>query len=218
MNGKLSVKAVYLNVYVTVKSFKFINRCCKSNIISVSALVALVACVSGGTGAWDIGLGADVVLDLGSGSGLGSTFSIFACGVLSLGWVVVFLGDGNGTVDVEGSLGDLAVLFLVVSSGGGFGDLSLIGNGVFVWDNDVLGTDVSVRSSGLGGQLSVGTGSLGSGEFGVLRSEAVSWTVWSTSAVLLLWRWACWGTSTVVLEGDGGDSSDEGGDNEFHFS
>ena len=43
------------------------------------------------------------------------------------------------------------------SSGGGFGNLSLVGDGVLVWDDDVLGTDVSVRSSGFGGELGVGT-------------------------------------------------------------
>jgi len=96
-------------------------------------------------------------LDLGSGSGLGSTFSIFAGGVLTLGGVVVFLGNADGTVDIEGSLGNFTVLLLVGSSGGGFGNLSLVGDGVLVWDNDVLGTDVSVRSSGFGGELGVGT-------------------------------------------------------------
>lgn len=129
---------------------------------SSSSVAALVAdsswsSGSGGAGARDIGLGASVVLDLGSGSGLGSTFSIFAGGVLTLGGVVVFLGNADGTVDIEGSLGNFTVLLLVGSSGGGFGNLSLVGDGVLVWDNDVLGTDVSVRSSGFGGKLGVGT-------------------------------------------------------------
>ena len=94
--------------------------------------------------------------------------------MLTLGGVVVFLRDADGTVDVEGSLGDLAVLLGVGSSGGGFGNLSLIGDGVLVWDHDVLGTDVSVGSSGFRGELGVGTGSLLSGELSALASNAVS--------------------------------------------
>jgi len=215
MNGKFWTKAVYFNVYVTVKSFKLINMGCKSNI---SVVAASLAWRSGGTGAWDIGLGADVVLDLGSGSGLGSTFSIFACGVLSLGWVVVFLGHSDWTVDVEGSLGDLTVLFLVGSSGGWLGDLSLVSNGVLVWDDDVLGTDVSVRSSGLGGQLGVSTGSLGSGELSVLVTEVISLTVLSTSTVLFLFTSGDFVAWTARGEVDSGSASDEGSNNEFHFS
>ena len=41
----------------------------------------------------------------------------------------------------------------MVTSGGGLGDLGLVGNGVLVWDDDVLGTDVGVGSSGLRGEL-----------------------------------------------------------------
>jgi hypothetical protein len=114
-------------------------------------------------------------------------------------------------------------LFLVVSTGGGLRDLSLIGNGVFVWDDDVLGTDVSVRSSGFGGELGKGSGSLSAVELGVLVSKVISLTVLSgavlsggvlsATAVLFLFA-ALWGT----LERDGGDASDEGSNNEFHFS
>ena len=129
---------------------------------------------TGGAGAWDIGLGASVVLNLGSGSGLGGTLSIFAGGVLTLGGVVVFLGNADGTVDIEGSLGNFAVLLLVGSSGGGFGNLSLVGDGVLVWDHDVLGTDVSVGSSGLRGELGVRTGSFLSGELSVLATDGIA--------------------------------------------
>ena len=187
---------------------------CKSNISVIALITASSAWVTGGTCAWDIGLGADVVLDLGSGSGLGSTFSIFAGGLLSLGWVVVFLSDADWTVDVEGSLGDLAVLFLVVSSGGWLGDLSLIGNGVFVWDDDVLGTDVSVRSGGFGCEFSISSCSLGRCEVSVLVTEIITGTVLSATTVLLLLLAASW----LALKWDGGDHSDEGSNNEFHFS
>lgn len=113
-------------------------------------------------------------MDLGSGSGLGGTFTVFAGGVLSLGGVIVLLADADGSVDVEGSLGDLTVLFLVGTSVGGLGDLSLIGNGVLVWDDDVLGTDVGGGSSGFGGELGVCAGSILSSELSVLASDGVS--------------------------------------------
>ena len=101
----------------------------------------------------------------------------------------------------------------MVSTGGGLRDLSLIGNGVFVWDDDVLGTDLSLGSSGFGGELGVGSGSLGTGELGVLVSEVISLTVLSATAVLFLLA-ALWGT----LERDSGDASDEGSNSEFHIS
>ena len=93
---------------------------------------------------------------------------------MTLGGVVVLLRHADGSVDVEGSLGNFAVLFLVGTSGGGFGNLSLVGDGVFIWDDDVLGTDIGVGSSGLGGELGVGTGSLGSGELGVLVTDGIA--------------------------------------------
>jgi hypothetical protein len=155
---------------------------------------------------------------LGSGSGLGDTFSVLAGGVLSLGGVVVLLGDADGTVDVEGSLGDLAVLLLVGSLGGGLGNLSLVGDGVLVWDDNVLGTDVGVGSSGLGGEFGVGSGSLGGAQSGVLSTEGVS------SASVAGGASASWGAFAHVsilargaVEGDGGGKSEEGCNNEFHL-
>ena len=177
----------------------------------------------GSTGAWDIGLGALVVLDLGSGSGLGSTFSVFACGVLSLGWVVVFLWYADGSGDIEGSLGNFTVLLLVGSSHGGFGNLSLVGDGVLVWDDDVLGTDLGVGSSGLGGELGVSTGSLLTTEGSGLSTEVVS-TAWgsvSATAWGIAWgastsgeSWGSWG----AFEGDGGSTSDKGSNDEVHLN
>ena len=105
----------------------------------------------------------------------------------------------------------------MVSTGGGLRDLGLIGNGVLVWDDDVLGTYLSLGSSGLGGEFGVGSGSFGRGQVGVLVSKAISLplsvSVLSAAAVLFLLA-ALWGT----LERDGGDASDEGSNSEFHFS
>lgn len=135
-------------------------------------------------------------MNLGSSSGLGGTLAVLAGGVLALGGVVVFLGHADGSVDVEGSLGNFAVLFLVGTSGGGLGNLSLVGDGVLVWDDDVLGTDVGVGSSGLGGELGVGSGSLGAGELSGLGTDGVSSTV-LTAAAVLLWGadFVAWATS-----------------------
>jgi hypothetical protein len=147
---------------------------------------------------------------------LGSTLTILAGGVLSLGGVVVLLGHADGSVDVEGSLGNLAVLLLVGSSGGGLGNLSLVGHGVLVWDDDVLGTDVGVGSGGLGGELGVRSSSLGTAEGGLLVTKGVSLSVAGVAVLLArsdVLATASWG----ALERDGGGNSEEGSNSEFHL-
>lgn len=110
------------------------------------------------------------------------------------------------------------------SSGGGFGNLSLVGDGVLVWDDDVLGTDVSVRSSGFGGELGVGTGSLLSGELSVLASNGVVGgtgtvgTTVSSGVTISASGSANWFTAWGAFEGNGGGRSDKGSKDEFHLN
>ena len=152
-------------------------------------------------------------MDLGSGSSLGGSLTVLAGGVLTLGGVVILLRHADGSVDVEGSLGDLAVLLLVGASGGGLGDLSLVGHGVLIWDHDVLGTDLGVGSSGLGGELGEGAGSLLSSELSVLVTESISGLgtpgtiAWSALALV---NW-------LASEGDGLGESEESSNDEFHL-
>jgi len=110
----------------------------------------------------------------------------------------------------------------VGSSGSGLRDLSLVGNGVLVWDHDVLGTNVSVGSSGLGGELGVRSGSLGSSELSVLGTNLVSSRSSSVDgsgfvSALRLTGWNLVATSWGTLESDSGSGSDEGSNDEFHF-
>lgn len=110
------------------------------------------------------------------------------------------------------------------SSGGGFRNLSLIGDGVLVWDDDVLGTDVSVRSSGFGGELGVGTGSLLSGELSVLASNGVArgtGTVGGSSTSAWVTGIVAWGAlldTWGAFESNGRGGSDKGSNSEFHLN
>lgn len=155
---------------------------------------------------------------------MGGTLAVLAGGVLSLGGVVVLLRHADRSVDVEGSLGNLAVLLLVGSSGGGLGNLGLIGHGVLVWDHDVLGTDVGVGTGGLGGELGVGSGSLGTAESGLLVTNGVTLTGVGVVAGVLAWLvlfavaselWG--GGSWGAFEGNSGGGSEESSNSEFHF-
>ena len=78
---------------------------------------------------------------------VGGRFGTFA-GVLTL------LSDFDSTLDSEGSLGNTASLILLFGLGAGLRNLSLVGDGLLVWDNDLLGTDFGGRSSELGGECS----------------------------------------------------------------
>ena len=188
INRKLFVSKVGLNstiidlIRVYVRHIRF----CSS--------VAFVAWA----GAWDISFsnGGGVVLDLGSWSGLRSSLSWFGGDVLSLSLVVVFLGDADWTGDVESSSGNLAVLLGFLSLGAAFWDLSLVGDGVLVWDDDVLGTDLGLGGSGLGWEL---------GETGLVieltwsEDGLSTWeTAWGNSWAVKDWGFA-WGSTLVAL-------------------
>ena len=107
------------------------------------------------------------------------------------------------------------------ASSGRLGDLGLISHGVLIWDHDVLGTNLSVGSSRLGGELGERASSLGSGELSVLVTESVSTgtsssspgtIAWGAVALVDLWLLA-WGAA----EGDGLGESEESSNDEFHF-
>jgi len=146
--------------------------------------------------------------------------------VLGLGLVVVRLGDSDGAADIEGSLGKGALLGLSLTVRLGLRDLSLVGNGVLVGDDDVLGTDLGLGASGLGGELGVSTSSLGTGEggrdTGRSTSRAGSTAVAGISVAVSTRgaRIADLGLAAAVgvhaLEGSSGGNTEESNDGEFH--
>ena len=214
---------------------------------SDSCLGASASSTSGAVGGdWDGGLTATVVADLDSGSGLGSSFSALLGAGLTLLLVGVLLADGDLTVDLEFSLGNLTVLLGGLSVGDGLGNLGLVGDGVFVWDGDLGSADLGVGVGGFSAESGVTIGTVGGGwESGVgvhvsthnlLGDETESWSgtgSFGLSSVVgravhlavpfWLRGWYNWlssstSTSTVVLDGDGSGGSDEGNKgSEFHF-
>jgi len=141
--------------------------------------------------AWDVGFGTYIVANLGSWSGLWCTFSFLAWAVLSFWLIVVFFEDRDWSWNIEGSFGNLLFLGWVLSSWLGFTNFSLISHGVFIWDNDVLGSNLCLWSSWFWGKFSEWSSSWLGWENGVLRSNVESWSrLVSLSA---FWHW-CWGT------------------------
>ena len=123
---------------------------------SDSCLGASASSTSGAVGGdWDGGLTATVVADLDSGSGLGSSFSALLGAGLTLLLVGVLLADGDLTVDLEFSLGNLTVLLGGLSVGDGLGNLGLVGDGVFVWDGDLGSADLGVGVGGFSAESGV---------------------------------------------------------------
>ena len=185
-----------------------------------------------GAGAGDISLGAAVVLNLSSGAGLRGTLAILGSTVLGLALVVVGLVNGDGTGDLEGSLSDLALLGLRLAVALGLRNLSLIGDGVLVGDDDVLSTDLSLGAGGLGGELSVSTSAVLSTEDGLSgTTSAADGEVSETSTVGVTGGLeetiaaAVNGLDFSDLAGDiiaagelgGGGSSKEGNNSELHL-
>ena len=140
--------------------------------------------------AWDVGFSTYVVANLGSWSGLGSTFSFFVWAVLSFWFVVVFFEYWDWSWDIEGSFGDQLFLGRALSFALGFTYFSLISNGVFIWDDNVLGSNLGLWSSWFRGKFGKWSRSWCSWEDGILWSNASSswflnayWNNWCASAI-----------------------------------
>jgi hypothetical protein len=206
-----------------------INKCrglVPSRLVDAEAgcSVAAAAFASTSASAGNVSSGAEVVLNLSSGSRLGGTLTVLGSAVLGLGLVVVGLGDGDGTGDVESSLGDLALLGLSITVALGLADLSLVGHGVLVGDDDLLSADLGLGTSGLRGELGVSTSSVGTGERGI---EGSTTTVGGTGTVVstILARAGDLADGlglaariTVdTLKGSSRDGTDESKDSEFHL-
>ena len=134
-------------------------------------------------GAGNVGSGAQVALNLSSRSRLGGTLAVLVGAVLGLRLVLVALVDGDGTLDFEGSLGDLLLGGLSLTLALGLTDLSLVGDGVLIGDHNLLSADLGLGTSGLGGELGVGTGSVGGRKdgFGTLEGEGTTVLIRSSS-------------------------------------
>ena len=134
--------------------------------------------------------------------------------MLGLGLIVVRLSDGDGTADIEGSLGEGALLGLSVTAALGLADLSLVGDGVLVGDDDLLSTDLGLGASGLGGELGISTSSLGTGEDGVGTRGAATVAVSGTRLVVTARIAAGLDGHAIAgvldtLEGGGGGNTEE---------
>ena len=77
-------------------------------------------------------------------------FTALFSGGLTLEGVLTLLSDLDSTVHDEGSLGNSASLVLLLGLGGGLGNLSLIGDGLLVWDNNFLSSNLGSSTSTLG--------------------------------------------------------------------
>lgn len=202
------------------------NRRSSANAALLAAAGATETGVAGSASAGNVSSGAEVVLHLSSGSGLGGTLTVLRSAVLGLGLIVVRLSDGDGTADIEGSLGEGALLGLSVTAALGLADLSLVGDGVLVGDDDLLSTDLGLGASGLGGELGISTSSLGTGEDGVgTRGAATTIAVSGTRLVVggATARIAAGldGHAIAVvldtLEGSGGGNTEESNNSELHL-
>ena len=148
--------------------------------------------------------------------------------IFGLEGVVVLLGDGDLSTDGEFPLGNLAGLLLVVSLGDGLADLSRVGNGVLVWDDDVAGTDLGVggsvlgtKSSVVGTTVGVGCGESAIGIEGGERSSSersiVSIGTGTSSEVASGSSWSLLARCGVVASSSGRGGSNEGNESsEFH--
>ena len=143
--------------------------------------------------------------------------------MLSLGLVVVGLVDGDGAADIEGSLSNLALLRLSLTAALGLADLSLVGHGVLVRDDDLLSTDLGLGTGGLGGKLGVSTSSVGTGEGGIKTSSAAASTTVSTEGAVLARAGALAdglglaAAVDVTLEAGSRGGTDESKDSELHL-
>ena len=201
------------------------NRRSSADAALLAAAGATETGVAGSASAGNVSSGAKVVLHLSSGSGLGGTLTVLRSAVLGLGLIVVRLGDSDGTADIEGSLGEGALLGLSVTVALGLADLSLVGDGVLVGDDDLLSTDLGLGASGLGGELGISTSSLGTGEDGVGTRGAAT-TVATVSGTRLVGRAAriaagLDGLAVALvrdtLEGGGGGNTEESNNSELHL-
>lgn len=152
--------------------------------------------------------------------------------MLGLALVIVGLVNGDGTGDLEGSLGDLALLGLSLAVALGLRNLGLIGDGVLVGDDDVLSTDLGLGTGRLGGELGVstsavlstedglsgtGTGTSADGEVSETSTVGVTGGLEETSAAAVNGGLDLTGLIAETGELGGGGSAKEGNNSELHL-
>ena len=158
---------------------------------------------------WDVSFSTYIVLNLSSWSALRSTFTFLFSAVFSLGWVVIFFGHRNWTTDVECSLCTLNILSLLITTALSFTDFSLISNSVFIRDNNVLSSNLSLRTSRFRSKLCKFTVSLRSGKDGILSTN-------SKLCVINTSRCTNWGTWTSAVRKSCSSSRSKKESKKFH--
>ena len=156
---------------------------------------------------WDVSFGADVILNLSSWSRLGSTLSLLRSAMFTLRWVIIFFWDNDLSSNIKSSLGNLNVLGFLFTTTLGFTDFSLIGDGVFIGNNNILSTNLSLGTSRFWSELSIITTSFSTWELYV-NTFSKYWT-----------RWNDFSTSTTninSLKFGGSDGGNKKSNNEFH--
>ena len=139
---------------------------------------------------------------------LGSFFAALGGGGGTFAGVLTLLSDFDSTVDSEGSLGDTASLILLFGLGAGLGNLSLVGDGLLVWDNDLLGTDLGRGSSELSGKSSDTTSAWDSGT----SAEGCSVSLTGSVNGLAIISTGVWGTRDSLSSTQKDDNSER-----FHY-
>ena len=105
----------------------------------------------------DISFSTYVILYLSSWSRLRCSFSFLRCAMFTFRWVIIFFWDNDLTTNIKSSLCYLNILGFFFTTALSFTDLSLISNSVFIGNNDVLSTNLSLWASRFWSELSIST-------------------------------------------------------------
>ena len=134
---------------------------------------------------WDISFSTDVVLNLSSWSRLRSTFSLLGSAVFTLWWIIIFFWDNDLSYNIKSSLGNLDILGFFFTTALSFTDFSLISDSVFIGDNNILSTNLSLRTSRFGSELSIITTSFSTWELYVdsFSWDTANWNNFFTSTI-----------------------------------
>ena len=154
---------------------------------------------------WDISFGTDIVLNLSSWSRLRSTLSLLGSAVFTLRWIIIFFWDNDLSYNIKSSLGNLDILGFFFTTALSFTDFSLISDSVFIGDNNILSTNLSLWTSRFRSELSIIT---------------TSFSTWELYVDSFSWYSANWNNSFTTtfdrLKSGCSNGSDKKGNNEFH--
>ena len=154
---------------------------------------------------WDISFSADIVLNLSSWSRLRSTLSLLGSAVFTLRWIIIFFWDNNLSYNIKSSLGNFDILGFFLTTALSFTDFSLISDSVFIRNNNILSTNLSLWTSRFGSELSIITTSFSSWE---LYVDSFSWYTANWNDLF---------TSTInSFESGCSNGGDKESNNEFH--